>query len=268
MAGKTALGVMVVGLTLASIAVVGLSLKLTGWLIPALLRGTVAMFRFGIAGITGAVRGMAALAVSAWTAVPALWAALVPMLPFIAAAVGLSFAFRALYEHWDDLKLAFKQIDWLQAGSDIIDGIVSGLGIGPLIDKMKELGAGALKAFQEALGIASPSKEFMKLGLAIPQGVEAGVDKGAPGAQRAAADMVDVPRLGDARARGGALEDAGGAGAPGRSGGGTTFTFGDITIQATSDKPAQMAIDFRRELERVLEGLAAEIGAPVPGGAT
>jgi Skp family chaperone for outer membrane proteins len=42
-----------------------------------------------------------------------------------------------------------------------------------------------------------------------------------------------------------------------------SVTIGDIHIHASTDEPKGMALDFRRELEAVLEKLSLEIGAPV-----
>lgn len=153
----------------------------------------------------------------------------------------------------------------LDLGSFVIDGIVKGLKLEPLVARMKELALGGLKAFASAIGAASPAKAFVKLGLTIPQGVAEGVDAGAPEAQQSTANMVDAastaPNLGVTPGGGGGNEPAATPAARG-GGGGNTIEIGEVNVYASSGEPKQMAADFRRELEAVLEGLALEIGAP------
>lgn len=72
---------------------------------------------------------------------------------------------------------AFGQFDWLQIGSDILDGIINGIlaGAGALWDAMTGLANSALKAAKQTLGIASPSRRFRdEVGKQIPPGVAIG----------------------------------------------------------------------------------------------
>jgi hypothetical protein len=58
---------------------------------------------------------------------------------------------------------------------------------------------------------------------------------------------------------------AGGGKAAAKSGGkpgGKSVTIETLNVYAQSNDPKGMALDIRRELESVLEGLAVEIGAP------
>lgn len=258
LAGEAALGLLITGLTLATVIAGGLAIKLTAWLVPALWKGTGALIKFRLQGIVAAVRGMLGFAAATFTA-------LIPLLPFIVAILAVGFAIYQLIKYWDELKLAFEQVDWLQAGKDILLGIIEGLVPAPLLDAMKFLGTNAIAAFKKAIGSASPSKLFMRAGLTIPEGVAAGVDAGAPDAERSAANMLGdasaaTPKLGAANAPRGAPEDARGVGA---SRGSVSITIESINVNASSGEPKQMAMDFRRELELTLEGLAAELGAPL-----
>jgi hypothetical protein len=70
----------------------------------------------------------------------------------------------------------------------------------------------------------------------------------------AAADLVTVPS---------APAAAGGGGRA--AGGGVTITIGEIVIQSATDKPRDLAMAFRRELESVLESVALQLGAPAAG---
>lgn len=143
--------------------------------------------------------------------------------------------------------------DWKSLGKSIVDGIVGGLKGGAkwVIDAVKNLGDASWKAFKSKLGIASPSKEFAKLGLAIPQGVEEGVNAGAPSVQGAVGDMVDVPQGGAARA----------------GGSNVSISIGDVHVHTSGTTSGEIARDFRRDLERVLKEVAFSMGAAAPGGA-
>lgn len=49
-------------------------------------------------------------------------------------------------------------------GSDMAEGLINGLDVDWVVDQVKKLGKKAIKALKETLGIASPSKEFEKIG--------------------------------------------------------------------------------------------------------
>lgn len=271
--GEAALGALVVGLGLASVAVVGLSLKLTGWLIPSLVRATAAIFRFGLSGIAGALRGLLSLTLgffrlglSALMALPSLWAAVAPLLPFIAAAIGVAAAIFMLIKLWDQLSNSFKQIEWAQMGRDILQGIINGLtNPSALFASLKQLALDGVHVFKEALGISSPSKVFMRAGLAIPEGAALGVTSGTPDATQATQDMASAmsPDLGSASGARGAL-DGQPAGAAGGGGKGNSISIGAVNVYSQGTDGKQLAADFRAELSRTLEGLLLEIGAPTP----
>jgi hypothetical protein len=94
-AGKVVLWGLIGALTVAAVVVTGLSIKLTLWLVPALWKGTGALIKFGTTGLVSAVRGLIGFAGAMWTAV-------VPMLPFIAAAIGVGLAIYTLIKYWKD----------------------------------------------------------------------------------------------------------------------------------------------------------------------
>lgn len=254
--GEAALWALIAALALATVVAGGLAIKLTAWLVPALWKSTGAIIRLGFGGFERACG-------AAYDFVAAMWSAIVPLLPFMLAAFGVGLAIYTLIKYWDDLKMVFSQVDWLEVGKDILRGIIDGLSNpGALLTRMKDLASEAVTAFEQMLGIASPSKVFMRAGLAIPEGVAQGVDAGAPEAQSAAANMLEgaasAPKLGKPSAPGGAPESGGAVAA---SRGSVAITIEQITVTASSNEPKTMAADFRRELELVLESLAAELGA-------
>jgi hypothetical protein len=204
--------------------------------------------------------------------------------PFVLAAVAGRKFYSVLGDIGTKLGMWLQSTDFATLGVAIIDGIVGGLQKGGkvVVDAVTALGSSAISAFRKALGIASPSKAFAELGATLPKGVEVGVQRQAPAARKAVAAMVRPPALPALTAptalrRGAALDmsppDAA-AGSPrlraepaaAGAGGGRSvqITTGDIHVHASSDKPREMALDIKRELERVLEGVALELGALLP----
>lgn len=85
---------------------------------------------------------------------------------------------------WDNIKTLFggfaKQA--LDFGANIIQGIIDGIsnGVGALTNAISNAAQHALDAAKHALGISSPSKEFFKIGYAMPEGWAQGIMQGAP----------------------------------------------------------------------------------------
>lgn len=136
--------------------------------------------------------------------------------PFIligAAIGGVIYAGVKLYE-W------FKETDFGQLGSDMVDGLVNALkaGVGRVRDGVVGLAEGAKASFKKSLGIASPSKVFAEYGAYTADGFVEGVEGGSSDANAAVDAMVEPP------------SDRKSAGA--RSGGTTTV---NLTINTKSD---------------------------------
>ena len=73
----------------------------------------------------------------------------------------------------------FKEVDWLEIGTNVIKGIVNGLknGISAIADAVKEVAKSAIDAAKSALGIHSPSRVFeAQVGRMIDLGMAAGID--------------------------------------------------------------------------------------------
>jgi len=260
--GKIALWGMIAALVVASALVVGLSIKLTMMLVPALGRGTWALMKYSASGLTGAIKGMWRFAASAWSMVPAMWAAIAPLLPFIIAALAVGWAVYTLIDRWDELKQAFADVDWVQAGKDILMGIIEGLVPAPLLAAIRLLGGSALEAFNTAIGSHSPSKLFAVAGLSIPQGVEAGIKKGAPGVQAAADDVV-APRVAPVGA--GETSSSSASSAPQvNTSAPITIDVGGIHVHSDG-KPEDVANDVERRVEALFERIALQLGARVAG---
>lgn len=137
--------------------------------------------------------------------------------------------------------LADEAEDW---GSDLIDGLISGLksGYGRVTSEVSGLASAVKDTFTSALGIASPSKVFAEYGRFTAEGFSQGVDSGAEGAQASVTAMAAPP------------SGAGG------SGGGPTINLGGITVQVSGAVPqgaaaTQAAQSFARQLYAELEAL-------------
>lgn len=78
----------------------------------------------------------------------------------------------------DNFIQSFKDIDWGELGSNIIDGIINGLknGISSIVEAAKNVASSALDAAKDFLGIESPSKVMRdEVGKFIPAGIAAGI---------------------------------------------------------------------------------------------
>jgi len=204
--------------------------------------------------------------------VPAMWRlvasagalaleGLVIAAPFLLAAAAIWAVIntaRLLYQLW-------KEIDWTGLGRSIWQGIVGGLKSGAqwVVEAVTRIGHAASAAFRDALGIHSPSKAFQNLGAAIPAGVTAGVEQGTPAARRAVGGMVPAPgvRVAESTAAGPRTTPHRSA----KSAAGGTVTINQLHVHAKSDKPRELALDIKRELESILEGVAIQLGAPIAG---
>lgn len=78
----------------------------------------------------------------------------------------------------EDIVSTFAGKDWGQVGGDIVRGIGDGLSAlaGWLASKASEMATAALNAAKAALGIESPSKEFMKVGINVGEGMAMGIE--------------------------------------------------------------------------------------------
>lgn len=187
-----------------------------------------------------------------------------PVLGFLIIMAGLFEAVESIIESWDDLMLAFDQMDWGELGTNIIKGILGGLipGGAQIADALTDVAKQGYAAFKQALDIQSPSKVFAKLGTEIPAGAAEGIEAGSPEAQRAAANMVDATsiQLGNSAQQRAAAQPAT-AGAPAATGGNVTLTIGELHVHAESSEPKSLAVALRREVEAIFEGVGLQLGA-------
>ena len=81
---------------------------------------------------------------------------------------------------FDKLEENIKNIDWKKIGINITQGLASGIrsGISKAVSMIKNLGKAIIETFCNILGIASPSKLFIKLGEFIISGLIKGLSNG------------------------------------------------------------------------------------------
>lgn len=201
----------------------------------------------------GALAGAVGLTV---TVLGALVAALALIPAAMLGAVSIGYHLTQMFvELWPiAVDIARDAVTW---GKDIVLGIVKGLkgGAGWLADTMKDLGKNSLASFKKTLGISSPSKEFAKLGLTLPEGVAVGVERGAPQAQAAVDTMVSVPA---APASGPGQAGAGGARSAGPS---IALSIGEVHVHTQATETKGIMADLETELAKLLERLALQVGA-------
>lgn len=90
---------------------------------------------------------------------------------------------------------SWGETDWLELGSQIINGIVDGIsnGISKIVQAAKDAAKSAYDSACEFLGINSPSRLFRKkVGPSIPEGMALGIREKTPLVERAMQDLTDT----------------------------------------------------------------------------
>lgn len=208
-------------------------------------------------GVIGAMALATAFLILAGNVLLATW-------PFLLAAA----AVWGFYELVTDLCALFDEIDWSGLGKSIVDGVVNGIkaGFQKAKDAVKLLTNIFTQGFRGPLGIHSPSRLFAELGLAIPQGVVLGVERGRPQAEKSVRTLVEMPPLqlpetsAPEPARAPTAPPPPPAAAP-KQAAQVNVNIDQLHIHAGGNNARDMAADFKAELVRLLEGVAIELGA-------
>jgi phage-related protein len=132
-------------------------------------------------------------AIGSVVAVVALMAA-----PFVVVVAAVYAFYAACVAVFDAIAGAIRgamDIDLSGAASAMIDGLVNGItsGASAVISAVTNLASSAVSAAESALGIASPSKVFAKIGGYTSEGMAQGVDDGAAEVDASMRDMVSPP---------------------------------------------------------------------------
>ena len=97
------------------------------------------------------------------------------------------------------IKDAFKNVDWLQLGKDILNGLITGIknSLGNLEDAVKDAAKTALNGAKKFLGIKSPSRVFRdQVGQMIDLGLAEGIDEYTSPIQKAMNSLSDMTQNG------------------------------------------------------------------------
>jgi hypothetical protein len=226
----------------------------------AILANVKAMGAEAIASIAAGATALWGLAGAAWSAAGGMLATAAPFLAVGAAILAVVWAFKTLWDNWDEL----MSVDYGALGKYIIDGLVGGIKDAAhwALDAVKNLGASMWKGFKTALGIHSPSKVFASLGLQIPRGIVAGIAAGQPALDRSVAAMVDATAI-DApgfTVVAPNLAGGGGAGSTVAGGSATNVTnYVTLTFDISSDSPKQAGESVRDQVISVFQTLGRQM---------
>lgn len=189
--------------------------------------------------------------------------------PIVAVIVGivaaLGVAGYLIYKHWDTIFGAFKQgwhgitstlsgaPAWLATlGSNMMQGLLNALNPALLADKLLAVARSGIAAFKNFFGIKSPSRLMMAMGGYITEGLSGGINKGAPGAIRAARGM--------AAGVAGASFSGAAVGAGSGHSGSISMQFGPVAITVNA-APGQSPQEIAQAVKAALANQANEAAA-------
>ena len=148
---------------------------------------------------------------------------------------------------------AFSGFDWSSIGKNIMEGIKNGLRnmVTNLVNTVKDIGRNLLSSAKKVLGIASPSKEFEKVGDFIGLGLDKGMEKSlAAAARNMQHDLAAMPLAATATL------EAAAAGGVSRS-----YNFGAVNFSVYAAE-GQDARSLARQVEEIfMADLRAREGA-------
>ena len=103
-------------------------------------------------------------------------------------------------ELWGKAQDFLANIDLKQIGKDIIQGLINGIGSmgSALWNKATELANNAKDAIKRALGVASPAKELIRIGIFTGEGFVLGIDRMISNIKKKAQEMAEaaIPDIG------------------------------------------------------------------------
>jgi len=106
---------------------------------------------------------------------------------------------KALPQIIDAIFDTFSEVDWLQIGKDIIQGLIDGIGsmASAVWGKVREIAGGIKDSIMGALDMHSPSRVMMDIGMDTGKGMEIGLEKSMRGIVRKAEQlaMAAVPGI-------------------------------------------------------------------------
>lgn len=118
----------------------------------------------------------------------------------------LSAPLRLFAPNWEGLRAGLTQaLEWVrgltarmfEAGRDLLAGLGRGIvnGVTGAVQAVENAGTAVIERFKQLLGIRSPSRVFMGLGLMLPLGLAQGIAQGVPDVADAVAQMAQMETL-------------------------------------------------------------------------
>lgn len=153
----------------------------------------------------------------------------------------------------------------INLGNSIVKGIASGIldGAKWVLDAIEKLGSKAMQAFRDKFQIHSPSVAFRVQSRMIGLGAALGIRDETPRVQAAAENMLSFPRdVAESGIGSPSPFEIDAAPRDSSSRKSITITIQNLTVQA-GDSAKEIAASIKNEIERVLEGVAIEMGAVV-----
>jgi hypothetical protein len=141
-------------------------------------------------------------------------------------------------------------------GTAIITGITNAIkaGAAAVASAIGSVADGAISAAKSKLGIKSPSKVFGEIGDQTVAGFVNNVEAGEGEAQSAMSSLVEAPEASPSAVPGGG------------SSGGVTVNFAGAVFNFGGEDPEADAERFVTKVMQVFEGIALQVGAPLPAG--
>ena len=115
--------------------------------------------------------------------------------PFVLLAIAMHKVYNTgkdFYKYFETAYVMLTTLSWSNIGKNIIDGVIAGLksGVGRLRSGILNIASQVQNTFRNALGIRSPSRVFARFGLAIPQGLTSGIERGGEQTNRAVGNLI------------------------------------------------------------------------------
>ena len=144
----------------------------------------------------------------------------------------------------------FSKMDWKEIGTNILEGIKNGLlsGLETIGEAAKKVGEKALNAVKGFLGIASPSKEFIKIGEFVTEGFAKGITQSSANVEGALQKLTKV-NMGDF-----ALNATTGQG----TGSGTNSDAILELAKAISENPTKVIVTLEGDVKRLFRAMQSE----------
>ncbi|MCW5830141.1 MAG: phage tail tape measure protein [Deltaproteobacteria bacterium] len=223
-----------------------------GVMIPAVASGWAALNAALLVAKTGLVSVLAPL----WGLAAAAWAAMAPLIPFIAAAGALAWAGHVIWKNWAQIRGEFRLLfDWMaEAGPKILDTFIDGF-LGAA-GRLKDAAGKVFGALREYLPFSDakvgPLSDLTLSGMRFAETFGGGIEDGEGALSMKVEKTLKVAMPDAAGARRGAAGRGEGSGQPSRGG----IVLNSPVFNLSGGSTKSQAMEFLSVLDRVSRGLA------------